>query len=313
MLIIKEENIKKGRRMTKSSEINKSICFANYRTRKAGGHKGNFGKVLIIAGSEEYPGAGIMAANGALRSGVGIVTLALPDCLKGTLSYSLSPEIILRYFPSQNGGFSFSLSQAVGLCSNYDAILVGCGWGKSQTRLEALTNISQACTTTLILDADALNLISEYEAYSVLDNCKAKTIITPHVGEFTRLLRQSFLDLELQNRLKLSKEFAELHKTVIVQKSALTIVTDSESDYVCYQPNSGLAKGGSGDLLAGLIAGLVASKQCKDNLSAAVLGVHLHSQAGLLAKNVYTECGMTISDVADYLPMAWADFLCEES
>ncbi len=299
--------------MTKMTEINKSLCFANYRTRKAGGHKGTFGKVLIMAGSEEYPGAGIMAANGALRSGVGIVTLALPDCLKGTLPFTISPEIILRFFPSQNGGFSFSLSQAVGLCSDYDAVLVGCGWGKSQSRLECLRNISSACNSSLILDADALNLIAANEAYEILDKSHAKTIITPHIGEFTRLLRQSFLDLELQNRLKLSKEFSESHKTIMVQKSALTIVTNSQEEFVCYQPNSGLAKGGSGDLLAGLIAGLVASKQCKDNLYAAVLGVHLHSQAGLMAKNVYTECGMTISDVADYLPMAWAEFLNEEN
>ena len=299
--------------MTKSTEINKSLCIANFRTRKAGGHKGNFGKVLIMAGSEEYPGAGIMAANGALRSGVGIVTLALPDCLKGMLPFTISPEVIIRYFPSEKGGFSFSLSQAVGLCSDYDAVLVGCGWGKSQSRLECLKNISSACNSSLIIDADALNLIAENKAYEILDKSNAKTIITPHIGEFTRLLRQSFLDLELQNRLKLAKEFAEYHKTVVVQKSSLTIVTDSEKDFVCYQPNSGLAKGGSGDLLAGLISGLVASKQCKDNLSAAVLGVYLHSQAGLLAKNIYTECGMTVSDVADYIPMAWAEFLSEEN
>ena len=312
MLIINIE-LKKERRMTKINEINKSLCFTNFRTRKAGGHKGNFGKVLIIAGSEDYPGAGIMAANGALRSGVGIVTLALPDCLKGALPFHISPEIILRYLPSEGGGFGFSLSQAVGICSDYDAILVGCGWGKSSSRLECLKHISSACNSSLILDADALNLIAENEAYEIIDKSKAKTLITPHIGEFTRLLRQSFLDLELQNRLKLAKEFAEYHKTIVVQKSALTIVTNSEEDFVCYQPNSGLAKGGSGDLLAGLIAGIIASKQCKDILSAAVLGVHLHSQAGLLAKNVYTECGMTISDVADYIPMAWAEFLNEEN
>ena len=147
--------------MTKSTEINKSLCFTNFRTRKAGGHKGNFGKVLIMAGSEDYPGAGIMAANGALRSGVGIVTLALPDCLKGMMPFMISPEVIIRYFPSEKGGFSFSLSQAVGLCSDYDAVLVGCGWGKSQSRLECLKNISSACNSSLIIDADGLNLIAE--------------------------------------------------------------------------------------------------------------------------------------------------------
>lgn len=297
--------------MTKLASINKELCLSNYKIRKASGHKGNFGKVLIMAGSENYPGAGVMAACGALRSGVGIVTLALPDVLRGNLPFTISPEIILRYFPSKDGGFSFSLSQAVGLCNDYDAILVGSGWGKSPSRLECLKNISQAASTSLILDADALNLIAENNAYEILDNCNAKTVITPHIGEFTRLLRQNFLDMELENRLKLAKKFASIHKTIVVQKSALTIVTNSIEDFVCDQPNSGLSKGGSGDLLAGLIAGLIASKQCKDMIHAAALGVYLHSQAGMMAKDVFTECGMTISDVADYLPMAWAKFLVE--
>ena len=154
------------------AEITKSLLLSNYKARKDHYHKGNFGKVLVVAGSENYPGAGIMAAIGALRSGVGIVTLALPDVLKGLLPFNISPEIILRYFPSENGGFSFSLSQAVGLCSNYDSILVGCGWGKGQSRLECLKNISQACETSLILDADALNIIAENNAYDIEQELK---------------------------------------------------------------------------------------------------------------------------------------------
>lgn len=295
--------------MTKTTEITKSLCLANYKGRKENSHKGNFGKVLIIAGSDIYPGAGIMAAYGALHSGVGIVTLALPDVLKGLLPFNISPEIILRYFPSENGGFSFSLSQAVGLCSNYDSILVGCGWGKSQSRLECLKNISQACESSIIFDADALNIIAENNAFEILDNSRAKTIITPHIGEFTRLLKQSFLDIELENRLELAKNFALKHKTIVVQKSASTIVTDSKEHFICNAHNSGLAKGGSGDLLAGLISGLVASKQCKTNLFAANLGVYLHSQAGLEAKKLYTEPGMTIANVAELIPKAWKEFL----
>ena len=299
--------------MMKITEITKDLCQANYKSRKESGHKGNFGKVLVMAGSDIYPGAGIMAAMGALRSGVGIVTLALPDVLKGALPFYLSPEIILRYFPSEKGGFSFSLSQAVGLCSNYDAILVGCGWGKSQSRLECLKNISQACETSLIFDADALNLIAENNAYEILDDCNAKTIVTPHIGEFTRLLKLSFLEVEIENRLELARNFAQKHNTIVVQKSASTIVTDSKEHFICNQPNSGLAKGGSGDLLAGLIAGLVASNQCKSNLYAANLGVFLHSQAGLEAKKLYTECGMRIADVEKQIPTAWKEILETES
>ena len=289
--------------------INKTECLAYYKYRKNDGHKGSFGKTLIMASSEDYPGAGLIAAMGALRSGVGIVTLALPDCLKGMIPFVVPPEVILRFFPSKDGCFYLSLPQAIAVTAGYDSVLVGSGWGKSPSRLECLINVSKAVDSILILDADALNLIAENQAFKILDDCRGKTAITPHIAEFTRLLGQKYLDLELQNRLKLAKAFADSHHTVVVQKSSSTIVTDSKADLLCEQPNSGLAKGGSGDLLAGLIAGIAASKQSKDLCHAAALGVYLHSQAGLLAKKAYTECGMTVSDVADFLTMAWRDFL----
>mgnify|MGYP003318451504 CR=1 FL=1 len=290
-------------------ELTKQFCKKLYIPRRVEGHKGTFGKVLIIAGSEAYPGAGIMATNGALRSGVGIVTLALPETLKGALPFTISPEIILRYFPAKDGGFYLSKQQAVGFCSGYDAVLVGCGWGKSDSRLECLKNISAACENVLVLDADALNIIAEKKAYGILDNCKAKTIITPHVAEFMRLLHQSSLDLRIENRIELAKKFAKQHKTILVQKSFCTVITDSTDIYTLNKPNSGLAKGGSGDLLAGLIAGLAASKQCKKTIDAAALGVLLHSMAGEFAKNDYSENAMTIADVANNIPKAWMTLL----
>lgn len=289
--------------------LTKQICCSGYLPRKVDGHKGTFGKVLIMAGSEAYPGAGIMAANGALRSGAGIVTLALPETLRGSLPFFISPEIILRYFPAKDGGFYLSKSQAVGLCSGYNAVLVGCGWGKGESRLECLRNISDACENVLVLDADALNTIAEHKAFDVLDKCNAKTIITPHIAEFTRLLQSTSLDLEINNRINLAEEFARKHRTILVQKSSSTIITDSKNTYVNDLYNSGLAKGGSGDLLAGLIVGIASSRQCKNSMWAAMLGVYLHSRAGLLAKNALTENGMTISDVANFIPAAWKEFL----
>lgn len=290
-------------------ELTKLFCKRFYIPRRVDGHKGTFGKVLIMAGSEAYPGAGIMAANGALRSGVGIVTLALPETLKGCLPFTISPEIILRYFPAKDGGFYISKQQAVGLCNGYDAVLAGCGWGKSVSRLECLTNISEACENVLVLDADALNMIAEKKAYEILDKCKAKTIITPHIAEFTRLLQYSSLDLKLENRIELVNNFAKKHNTIVVQKSSSTIISDSLKSIVLNKPNSGLAKGGSGDLLAGLIAGLAASKQCKEVIDAATLGVYLHSLAAEYAKDEYSENAMTIADVSNNISKAWMEFL----
>ena len=292
-------------------ELNKQFCKRFYIPRRSDGHKGVFGKVLIMAGSEVYPGAGIMAANGALGSGVGIVTLALPETLKGSLPFYISPEIILRYFPAKDGGFYLSRQQAVGLCNGYDAVLVGCGWGKNNSRLECLKNISEACENSLVLDADALNMIAEKKAYEILDMCKAKTIITPHIAEFTRLMLYSSLDLKLENRIELSNKFAKKHNTIIVQKSASTVISDSIKNIVLNKPNSGLAKGGSGDLLAGLIAGLIASKQCREIIGAVALGVYLHSLAGEIAKNNYSENAMTIDNVANSISKAWLEFLKE--
>ena len=293
----------------KYSILTSELCWSGYNIRKQDGHKGTFGKVLIMAGSSAYPGAGVMASIGALRSGVGIVTLALPECLKGALPFSLSPEIILRYFPEKDGGFFLSKSQAVGLCAGYDAVLAGCGWGKGESRFECLKNIAEACDNVLVLDADALNIISEKKAWHILDECNSKTIITPHIAEFTRLLQNSYLDLDLDNRVELAEEFARKHKTIIVQKSASTVITDSRNTYVNDLFNSGLAKGGSGDLLAGLIAGISASRSCKSPLYSAMLGVYIHSQAGYIAKELLTENGMTIADVARSIPKAWKEFL----
>lgn len=290
--------------------LTKEACYSEYQPRRPEGHKGTFGKVLIMAGSEEYPGAGVMAALGALRSGVGIVTLALPESLRGAFPFWVPPEIILRYLPAKDGGFYLSPSQAVGICSGFDSILVGSGWGRGDSRFDCLSNVSEACKNgILLLDADALNLIAEHKAYDMLDNCTGKTIITPHVAEFARLLHKNSLDLSLQSRLDYSINFAAKHHCVVVQKSASTIITDSRKNYVCQQANSGLGKGGSGDLLAGLIAGIAAYKPYKEPISAAMLGVYLHSQAGLIAKENLTENAMTISDVASLIPQAWKRFL----
>ena len=286
--------------------INKSLCQSIIKQRDEKGNKGTFGKVCLLAGSEKYPGAGVMASIGAMRSGVGITTLGLPDVLKGNLPFKIYPEIILKYFLSIDGGFHIDKNSAITLCEEFESILVGSGWGIGKERFNSLKNISELYEKTLVIDADCLNMIAKYEYYDIFSSTKASIIITPHIAEMARLCKTNNEDI-IDNQEKYAHEFASKYNITVVLKSYKTIVANKNSLYVNLSPNSGLAKGGSGDLLAGLIAGLVASKIINGNvpLNSAICGVYLHSQAGLLAAEKYGKDSMTISDVAEFIPNAF--------
>lgn len=286
--------------------INKDLCQSLIKERDEQGNKGTFGKVCLLAGSEEYPGAGVMASIGALRSGVGIVTLGLPNALKGNLPFYVYPEVIIKYFSSTNGGFCISKSVASDLCEKNRAILVGSGWGKGKERFDSLANIAEACKNILVIDADCLNMIAEFDRYDVLSNSDASIIITPHIAEMARLCKKNCEEI-INSQEQYAQEFACKHNITVVLKSYKTIIANKDKLFVNLNANSGLAKGGSGDLLAGLIAGLAASKTINGNVSlnSAICGVFLHSTAGQIAAEKYGKDSMAISDVAGCISNAF--------
>ena len=268
--------------------------------RDDGMHKGDSGRALLLAGSHEYPGAGIIASYGALRSGAGIVHLYLPDCLRGNLSCQVLPEVIVNYLPSHEGGFAVDAGMAAELADRPACLLVGPGWGRGSSRAESLKHILQNWKGLAIIDADALNLISDHD---LLKNASGQLIITPHIGEMARLTGKSVDEIKA-DQIGVAREFATSNNIIVVLKSAVTVIAEPRGQiYLCSRPNSGLARGGSGDLLSGLICGLAASGISP--LNAALSGVFLLAEAGELARNELGADAMTVSETASYIPAAF--------
>jgi len=268
--------------------------------RDDGMHKGDGGKALLMAGSADYPGAGIIASYGALRSGTGIVQLLLPDCLRGNLSCQALPEVIVNYLPSRDGGFAIDAGQANDLAGSTGCLLIGPGWGRSNSRAESLKHVLKSWKNLAVADADALNLISDHK---LIKHASGPLILTPHVGEMARLTGKTIEEIK-SDQIGIARDFAVKHKLLVVLKSAVTVIAEPGGKvFICSRPNSGMARGGSGDLLAGLICGLAASGISP--LHAALAGVFLLAEAGETARNELGADAMTVSETASYIPAAF--------
>ncbi|OGK11424.1 MAG: hypothetical protein A2W80_05880 [Candidatus Riflebacteria bacterium GWC2_50_8] len=268
--------------------------------RDDGMHKGDCGRATLLAGSHEYPCAGIISSYGALRSGAGIVQLFLPDCLRGNLPCQILPEVIVNYLPSHEGGFSIDARQAAELAERAGSLLVGPGWGRSSSRAESLKQILKHWKGLAVVDADALNLISDHD---LLKQTEGPLVITPHVGEMARLTGKTVEEIKA-DQIGIAREFATTNRVTVVLKSAVTVIAEPHGMvYLCSRPNAGMARGGSGDLLAGLICGLAASGITP--LNSALAGVFLLAEAGEIARNELGADAMTVSETASFIPAAF--------
>ncbi|MCD8331801.1 MAG: NAD(P)H-hydrate dehydratase, partial [Oscillospiraceae bacterium] len=259
-------------------------------------HKGDFGRLLIVAGSVGYTGAPILASRAAVRSGAGLVTLAVPE--------SIYPMTAVRCEEAMAIPLPECPEALLERAAGCDGVLLGPGLGQGE-RAEALTlALLKKLEKPAILDADGLNILSRH--IDVLDNRSAATILTPHDGEFARL---SGCPLPIENRLQAARDFAQAHRCVLVLKGHRTIT--AFPDGLCaVNPtgNPGMARGGAGDALAGLLAGLWVQFPREQIVPTAVW---LHGRAGDLAARDRGEYGMTVGDLLDRLPDAMKE--CEEA
>ncbi len=274
-------------------------------TRDRNSHKGTFGSALVIAGSSGMSGAAVLSGLGALRSGAGLVFLAIPDAIQSIVAAS-EPSYLTIGLPSDSAGriagdSAALLKQAL---SGKSAVAVGPGLGQSEPLQSLVADLYATCEHPLVIDADGLNLLAK-EA-TKLSQKPAARIVTPHPGEFARLIGRSSKEVQEQ-RETLAVEFAKQHQIVLVLKGHGTIVTDGERMAVNQTGNSGMSTGGTGDVLTGLIVGLLA--QGMPPFEAARLGVHLHGLAGDLAAVQHSEPGMIASDLPRFLGEAWRQFL----
>lgn len=278
---------------------------AHLPPRPRDAHKGSFGRVLVVAGSRQYVGAARLACAGALRVGAGLVTLAVPPELQPLMG-GMMPEVTYLPLPPEEPGLAHpAAAEAIlGRLAEYNALVVGPGLGQEAKAAglvrHLLFSLAAAGSPALVLDADALNILAETPGWPA--QLKAKGVLTPHPGEMARLRGLTIPQVQAQ-RLELAGEAAREWGQVVALKGAYTVVAapDGES-HLCGYANPGLASGGTGDVLSGAIAGLLA--QGLGPQAAAVCGVYLHARAGELAREELGDAGMLASDVAERLPRA---------
>ncbi len=257
------------------------------------GHKGTFGHALLIAGKYGMAGAAVLAAKACLRSGVGKVTLHGPQMNTAIMQISV-PEVIVSPDKSDE---VFATPQPV---ANYDAVAIGPGIGTEKATAQALIEQMTHTDKPLVLDADALNILAGHQGW--LNQIPAGSILTPHPGELRRLCR--IPDVADTQLFTAAMDFAALHQVYVILKGHRTaICTPHGRAYFNPTGNSGMATAGCGDVLTGIICGLLA--QGHSPLTACSLGVYLHGLAGDMAARSFTEYCLTATDVIACLPAVY--------
>lgn len=268
-------------------------------------HKGMFGRLLCVAGSRNMPGAAILASQAALRCGVGLYCLA-SDIEVCRMLISQSPEATMLPLPTDYDGklTQQAVPAILDAARSASCILIGCGLGQSPALRQMVTSLITQLDCPIILDADGLNVIAS--GIDILHEAKAKVVLTPHPGEMARLLHCSAEEVQ-KDRMTAAKRLAtRFPNTVIVLKGAGTIIATAEHAFINTNGNSGMSKGGSGDVLAGMIASLTAQHMAPEE--AAVVGVYLHGLAGDCAAAEYSKRAMLPSDLIRQLPLLFGEY-----
>lgn len=259
------------------------------------------GKTAIIGGKLGMTGAVCLSAQAASKSGCGLVSVVVPEELNNILEIKLTEEMS-NPLNSENGSFKGDdTDKLYEILKKCNSVATGMGAGKSNGYRKVLKWLLREYNGKLILDADALNIVAERSYY-----LKEGVILTPHMGEFERLMGKPAEEIE-KSREDTAKKYAKENKVILVLKGKNTIVTDGEKVYINETGNKGMAKGGNGDVLSGIIASLTA--QGMDSFDASVCGVYLHGLAGDIACREYTDMAMTASDIIKHIPDAFKQIL----
>ena len=266
--------------------------------RRADSHKGDYGRVLIVAGSRGMTGAAALAGMGALRSGAGLVFLALPASCWSVVAALEPGYLTVPLAEDEKGrlaaGALAELNQRV---ENADVAAIGPGLGVTEDIRQIVTEIYRSWKLPLVVDADALNALAHHR--DMLGDHAGPRIFTPHPGEFRRLLGgESSGDEEAIN-------FARTHDVVMVLKGHRTLVTDGQRLYRNTTGNAGMATGGSGDVLTGVVAALLG--QGMTPFDAACLGVWAHGRAGDVMVSERGQMALVARDLIDGLPRVWRE------
>ena len=274
-------------------ELNHEAVLKLLPDRPKQAHKGDFGRVLLLCGSRGYTGAAALAAMGALRSGAGLVYLGVPESIYAIEAVKLTESVVFP-LPDEDGSYAPTAAKEISqLLPKMDAVLIGCGMGQSKGSLEMLKTVLDQAKCPVVVDADGINLLSAHK--DILRGRCAPTVLTPHEGEFQRVAGPI-----TQPREAAAKQFSMDLGCITLLKGHRTVITDGYRTYCNPTGNPGMAVGGSGDLLAGIIVSLLA--QGLFPLEAAAAGAWIHGAAGDLCAQQLGQYGMLPTDMLHLLP-----------
>ncbi len=272
--------------------MNQSIIRELLPHRARDTHKGDYGKILLLCGSRGYTGAAALAAMGALRTGAGLVYLAVPACICAIEAVKLTEPVVLP-LPDRDGMLCEGSLERIGaLLPKMDAVLFGCGSGLGPGPEAVLKFLLKYAQCPLVLDADGITLAAKHK--DILRGRTMPTILTPHDGEFARLMPAA------APRVEQTMAMARSLRCIVLRKGHRSLITDGA---VCWENptgNPGMATGGSGDVLSGVIVSLLG--QGVKPLEAAAAGCWLHGKAGDVCAEQLGEYGMLPGDMVDQLP-----------
>lgn len=265
-------------------------------------NKGTLGSLLCICGSYGMAGAAIMAGKAALRCGIGLLKIAVPKSIYPVCATNILESVYYPLEEISNGIISSKNTDfLLEMCEKSSAVVIGCGLSVCDDTKNLVQSVITNCEKPLVIDADALNCICNKP--EILKNLKAPAIITPHPGEMARLLHSTPKTVN-SNRENTAIDFAKKFGVVTVLKGAGTIIASPDGEvYINHTGNSGMATGGSGDVLSGIIGSLLA--QGASPINAAAAGVFLHGTIGDLAAEKLGKISMLPTDMIDMIPKAY--------
>ena len=272
--------------------LNDESALALIPERKPESHKGDYGKILLLCGSRGFTGAAALAARGALRIGAGLVYLAVPESIYAIEAVKLDEPVVMP-LPDEGGMLSPSACDQIReLLPKMDAVLFGCGSGLGKGPEEVLKLLLTEAKCPLVIDADGITLLAKHK--DILRDRHYPTILTPHEGELARLAPPD------GEKEAATMAFARELGVVLLRKGHRTLITDGWEIYVNFSGNPGMAVGGSGDVLAGMIVSLLGQRV--PPLQAAACAAWFHGRAGDLCAQTVGQRGLLPSDMVEMLP-----------
>jgi NAD(P)H-hydrate epimerase len=270
--------------------------------RKADSHKGDYGRILILAGSNRFSGAALLCAESTLRSGAGTVTVGIPQSINAALIKNKTKEVMtLPLAQTKSGTLSLAAFSKINLfLKNTDVLIIGPGLGCDKSTYALVRKIIRGSSLPMVIDADALGALSRH--LGILKQHKGVVILTPHAKEMAVLFGRT-IDFINKNRKLVAKKYAKDYNIIIILKGHQSIVTDGNRKFwINKTGNPGMATAGSGDVLSGIVGAFLAQRL--DAFSAAKYATYIHGLAGDIAARDKTQMGLIASDIISRIPDA---------